>query len=258
MESFWKITMGHLSLLAAAGIVAASSIASLGQTSTQPAWIAYTTTRIKPEMRRQFEGDLKQEVEAYRKAGVAWFLTFQTIAGDTTEYTTVVPLMKFADLDGSPVPVSVLGPKQWENLTSKIAGCYNSQTVQYATPITALEINGPDASVGSYWVETRSEVLPAKMDNYLDWLRNDYRPALEKAHVAGFRVSMVVFGSAGNEVVSMRMLKNLAEIDEGSILSRGLGNDTARAVGAKGAALVLANSTRILRIRPDLTYSQSH
>ena len=139
-----------------------------------------------------------------------------------------------------------------------MAHCYNSQTVQYATPITALEINRTDAPMGLYWVETRSHVAPTKMDDYLDWLKNEYHPALEKADVVGFRVSIVVFGSAGSEVVSMRMLKDLAEIDEGSILSRGLGNDKARVVGAKGATLVLANSTRIIRARPDLTYSQSH
>lgn len=257
MESLYKVTKMYLRLLAAAGIVAASSIASLGQTGTRPAWVTITTTRIKPEMRQHFEAYLKQMMEAYRKGGMPWFLTSQTIAGDTTEYTTVVPLIKFADLDRSPVPASVLGRKRWQSLSRKIASCYNSQTVQYATPITALEINSTDAT-GFYWVETRSQLVSAKMDDYLDWLKNEYRPALEKANVGGFRVSIVVFGSSGSEVLSMRMLKDLAEIDEGSILSRSLGNDMARVVSSKGAALVLANSTRILHVLPDLTYSQSH
>lgn len=112
MESLRKMTKGYLCLLAAAAIVAASSIASVGQTSTQPAWIGTTTTKIKPEMRQQFEAYIKQVMEAYRKGCVAWFLTFQTIAGDTAEYTTVVPLMKFADLDSPPVPADVLGRKR--------------------------------------------------------------------------------------------------------------------------------------------------
>lgn len=251
-----------LRLLAAVGVVVASTIACLGQASAlpaaQPAWIAITTTRIKPEMRRQFESYLKQVMAAYRKGGITWFLTFQTIAGETTEYTTIVPLMKFADVDRSPLPAAVLGPNAWASLSSKIAACYTSQTVQYATPITALEINRADHSIGSYWVETRSQVLPSRMDDYLDWLKNEYRPALDKTDVAGFRVSIVVFGSAGGEVVSMRMLKNLAEIDEGTILSRALGNDASRVVAAKGAELVLSNSSRILRAQPDLTYSVGH
>jgi hypothetical protein len=72
--------------------------------------------------------------------------------------------------------------------------------------------------------------------------------------VAGFRVSVAVFGAAGGEIVSMRMLESLAEIDEGSILARALGNDGARAVNAKASGLVLRTSTRILRVRADLSY----
>jgi hypothetical protein len=254
---FMRIS-GNLRLLLAAAITAAFSLASLAQSSTQPAWISITSTKVKPDMQAQFEGYLKQVMAAYKKGGTPWFLTLQTFAGDTTEYTTVVPVMKFADLDGPAVPAEVLGQKGWESLSSKIAHCYSTQTRQYATPLTALEINKTDAPVGLYWVETRSQTVQEKMDDYLDWLKDEYRPALEKAGVAGFRVSIVVFGAAGGEIVSTRMLKDLAEIDGGSILTRALGDDRARAVSAKGAKLVLSTYTRILRVRTDLTYSHSN
>jgi hypothetical protein len=249
---------GNLRLPVAAVIAAVFSIASLAQSGAQPAWISTTTTKVKPEMRAQFEGYLKQVMAAYKKGGTPWFLTLETFAGDTTEYTTVVPVIKFADLDGPPVPVGVLGQKRWESLSRKIARCYSAQTLEYATPLTALEINKTDAPVGLYWVETRSQAVQGKMDDYLDWLKDEYRPALEKAGVAGFRVSIVVFGAAGGEIASMRMLKDLAEIDGGAILTRALGSDRARAVSAKGATLVLATFTRILRVRSDLTYSRSN
>jgi hypothetical protein len=256
--SQFMLISGNLRLLVAAVIAAAFSVASLAQNSAQPAWISTTTTKVRPEMRAQFEGYLKQVMAAYKKGGTPWFLTLQTFAGDTTEYTTVVPVMKFADLDGPSVPAGVLGQKGWESLSSKIARCYSAQTRQYATPLTALEINRTDAPVGLYWVETRSQAVQEKIDAYLDWLKDEYRPALEKADVARFRVSIVVFGAAGGEIVSMRVLKNLAEIDAGSVLTRALGSDEARAVSAKGATLVLGTFTRILRLRPDLTYLQSN
>jgi hypothetical protein len=258
MGSQFMPMSGNLRFPAAALIAAAFSITSLAQSGAQPAWTSTTTTKVKPEMRAQFEGYLKQVMAAYKKGGTPWFLTLETFAGDTTEYTTVVPVMKFADLDGPSVPSEVLGQKGWERLSSKIARCYSAQTRQYATPVAALEINKKDAPVGLYWVETRSQAVQEKMDAYLDWLKDEYRPALEKAGVAGFRVSIVVFGSAGGEIVSMRMLKDLAEIDGGSILTRALGSDRARAVSAKGTTLVLATSTRILRVRTDLTYSPSN
>jgi hypothetical protein len=241
-------------LPAAICIAAAGSFASLAQGSPQPAWRCTTTTKVKPEMRRQFEGYLKQMATAHRKGGTPWFLTLQTLAGDTTEYTTLVPVMKFADLDGPPVPVAVLGRAGWEQLSNRAERCSSAQTREYATPLTALELHRSDGQGGTYWVETRSRVVQDRMDDYLKWLEDDYRPALEKAGVAGFRVSIAVFGAAGGEIVSMRMLKSLAEIDEGSILARALGNDGARAVNAKAAKLVLATSTRILRVRADLSY----
>lgn len=205
-------------------------------------------------MRRQFEGYLKTVMTAHRKGGTPWFLTLQTFAGDTTEYTTLVPVMKFADLDGPPVPVAVLGQAGWEKLSSGAERCYSAQTREYATPLTALEIHGSDGQRGGYWIETRSRVVQDRMNDYLSWLKDDYRPALQKAGVAGFRVSIGVFGTVGSEIVSMRMLQSLAEIDEGSILAKALGNDGARAVNAKASGLVLATSTRILRVRTDLSY----
>ena len=45
-------------------------------------------------MRQEFEDCLKQIIAAYKKAGIPWFLTLQNFAGDTTEYTTVVPVMR--------------------------------------------------------------------------------------------------------------------------------------------------------------------
>ena len=76
-------------------------------------------------------------------------------------------------------------------------------------------------------------VAPGKMGDYLNWLKNDYRPALETAVVRRFQVSQPIFGAAAGEVVTMRMLKNLAEIDGGAVLSRALTDDQARAVAAK-------------------------
>ncbi len=250
---------GRLVLLVAAVIAGGLCVASFAECGThpaspQPAWVITTTTKVKPDMRGQFEGYLKQVIAAYKKSGTPWFLTLETFAGDTTEYTTIVPVMKFGDLDGPSVPAAVLGQTGWERLSSKIARCYTAQTRQYSTPLPALEINKTDAPAGLYWVETRSQTVQGKMEDYLNWLKDDYRPALEKAGVARFRASIVVFGAPSGEIVSMRMLNDLAEIDGGPVLARALGNDEARVVNARGAKLLLTSFTRILRLRTDLTY----
>lgn len=233
---------------------AGSHLAAFAQSGVQPAWTRTTITQVKPLMRSQYEKDLKQEMAAYKKAGTPWLVTLQTFAGETTEYTTIVPVMKFADLDGPAVPVRVLGQHRWKVLSKRIARCYSSQRVEYATPLTALRMDENGHAIGSYWVETKSQPVTGKTEDYLNWLRNEYGPAMDKGGVVGFNASIAVFGSPGREIVTMRLLKHLAEIDQGSILTRALGRDQASAVSTQGAKLVRSTSTRILYVRKDLSY----
>src|SRR5712691_9541621 len=92
-------------LLSAAVLVASFSTVCLAQSDLQPNWTGSTTSKVKPEMREEFEAHVKLLMAAYKKAATPWFLTLETFAGDTSEYTTVVPVMKFGDLDGPPAKV---------------------------------------------------------------------------------------------------------------------------------------------------------
>lgn len=241
--------------LASVVFLAGLSTVCFSQTDAEAGWIGSTTTRVKPEMRQEFEASLKQIMEAYKRAGIPWFLTLQNFAGDTTEYTTVVPVVRFADLDGPPVVVKVLGEQGWGKLARKLDRCYTTQTRQYALRQAELEINKADVPMEGYWLETRTLVAQGRMDDYLTWLKNDYLPALQTAGVAHFFVSRPIFGGEGGEVVSSRMLKNLAEIDGGPLLTRALGETAARAVNARVVPLVRSSTTRIVLVRTDLTYS---
>lgn len=53
------------------------------------------------------------------------------------------------------------------------------------------------------------------------------------------------------------MLKSLSEIDGGTVLSRALSHEGARAVTTKSVALVSSSNTRIVRLRTDLSYSRA-
>jgi hypothetical protein len=225
------------------------------QSNSQSTWTDSTTTKVKPEMRKNYEGHLKQLMAAYKKAGTPWFLTFENFAGDTTEYTSVVPVMKFGDLDGPSIVAKVLGKEGWQHLSRHMAECYTAQSRQYAMSRTELEINHKDVPVGTYWVETSILVAPGKMRDYLSWLQDEYLPALEKAGVAHFQVSQPIFGTPAGEIVTMRMLKSLSEIDGGPILSKALNEEAARAFNAKSVAFIASSNTWIVRVRADLSYS---
>jgi hypothetical protein len=186
-------------LLSAAILVAGLSATlfqpCFAQRDVQARWTDTTITKVNPGMRQAFEVYLKQLIAAHKKGGTPWFLTLETFAGDTTEYATVVPVMKFGDLDSPAVVTKGLGEERWGTLSRNIARCYSAQSRQFATPQTELEINRTDAPMGIYWVQTNTLVAPGRMSDYLNWIKNDYRPALQKAGVARFQVSQPIFPS---------------------------------------------------------------
>jgi hypothetical protein len=75
--------------------------------------------------------------------------------------------------------------------------------------------------------------------------------------VAHFQVSQPIFGAEAGEIVTTRMLKNLGEIDGGTVLSKVLNEEDARAVAAKAAALVSSSNSRIVRVRTDLSFQRA-
>jgi hypothetical protein len=90
------------------------------------------------------------------------------------------------------------------------------------------------------------------MDDYVAWMKNDYKPALEKAGVTQFRAARPIFGAPSNNMVeSIRMLKDFGEIDGGPILNQKLGADAVRALNAKVGGIVQGTRVTLIRMRPN-------
>jgi len=204
-------------------------------------------------MRQEYEGYVKQVAGAYKKAGALFFVVYQNFAGDLNDYTTVYPIMKFAEMDGPNPLAKVLGEEAWANLQRSVASCLTQQARYFALPQDNLDINkGP---FGTLFMQTRTTIAAGKMDDYLSWMKNDYKPALEKAGVTQFRVDRPIFGAAStNQIETVRMMKDFGEIDEGPLLNHKLGADAARALNAKVSGMVQSTRITIIRIRPDLSY----
>jgi hypothetical protein len=235
-------------------MAAASSSLCFAQTDSQARWTDSTTFKVRPEMKDEFEGYLRQLIDAYKKAGTPWLLTFDNFSGDTTEYTTVAPVIKFADLDGPTAAAKVPGQPAFEDLSRKMARCYTAQTRVYSMSRGELGIDQKDAPRTMYWVKTSNQIAAGKLGEYLTWMQNEYIPALQKAGVSQFQLSQPIFGAATNEILTMRMLKNLAEIDDGPILSKTLNEEGSRAINVKYVQLVISATTNIVEIRKDLSY----
>jgi hypothetical protein len=234
----------------AAAILAVSIPALCSAQDKGPTWLRFQTTTIKPEMRQEFEGYVKQVAAAYKKAGVPLFVVYENVAGNLNEYTSVLGIAKFAEMDGTSPLVKSLGEEGSANLLRNVARCETSQTRYFALPQDDLTIN--KGQLGTLFMQTRTVVTAGKMPEYQNWLKNDYKPALEKAGVTQLRVSRPIFGVAGNQIETIRMMKDFAEIDGGPILQK-LGADAARALNAKTNGLVQSSRTTIIRVRPDLS-----
>ena len=109
-------------------------------------------------------------------------------------------------------------------------------------------------ATGTLWMMTRTFLNPGEFPEYEAWLKNDYKPALEKAGVTQLRVSRPIFGLPAGEVQTVRLMKNFAEIDAGPILTQKLGAEGARALNAKTTGMVRATTITIIRVREDLSY----
>jgi hypothetical protein len=219
-----------------------------------PTWLRFQNTRVRPEMRQEYEGYMKQMAAAYKKTSVPFYITTQNVAGDMTEYTSVLPLMKFGDMDGPNPLLKVMGEEGLANLGRAAARCEISATRYYSLPMNDLMINKGTAPTGMLWMITRTFLNQGKFPEYEAWMKNDLKPALEKAGVTQLRVSRPIFGVPGGEVQTVRMLKDFAEIDGGPILNQKLGAEAARALNAKTNGMVRATTTTLVRVRPDLSY----
>ncbi len=195
---------------------------------------------------------MQREMAASRRAGAPWFLSLETIAGDQAEITVIEPIARFADVDATEHLAKQTINR--EVVSRRFHGCLDRRLVVYGTPLVASEIRTSETPVGRFWIETRIQPLQGKRDDYLAWLREDYRPGLEKAGVQQFWVWIAVFGGNIGEIDSMRQIPDLTDIDKGSILSRGLTGEEASVVGVKGASLVQSGSTHILRKIDRLSY----
>jgi hypothetical protein len=237
----------------AMAVLALSIPAVCSAQANGPTWLRFQTTRVRPEMRLEYEGYMKQIAAAYKKASVPLFVTYQNVAGDLTEYTSVLALTKFGDMDGPSPLLKSMGEDALANLGRSAARCEVSASRYFSLPMDNLSIN-KGAPTGTLWMMTRTFLNQGKFPEYEAWMKNDWKPAMEKAGVTQLRVSRPIFGLPGGEVQTIRMLKDFGEIDAGPILNQKLGADAARALNAKTNGMVRATTNTLIRIRPDLSY----
>jgi hypothetical protein len=238
--------------LASAILAISLPVNASAQTAAAPQWLRFTVDTVKPDMVQEYEGYKKQLAAAYKKAGQPIYAVLSSYSGNRNEYTTATFVMKFGDLDG-PSPIQkALGDEAFNNLVRAVGRCVTSTTWYFSQPWDDVSID--KAATGQYFLRSRVPVATGKNAEYRAYLKNDLKPVLEKGGVTWYRVSAPTFGGPAGTVETLRMLKNLGEIDGGPIPTKVLGAAGAQALAAKAASLTRGPAqTTIMRLRPELS-----
>jgi hypothetical protein len=226
---------------------------SFAQPNPAPQWSVITTSQIKPEFRMEYEAAQKELTAAYKKAGVASRIVVQTVLGDLYEYTTIVPLAKYADLDGPSPTVKALGEAGSQRLLKKAGAYLNSIHRVTALAMPDITIMDSTANPGEYAAVTSWKLFPGKAVEFTAFMKDEYLPAMRKAEVKNFWVSRPIFGGDLDERITVRPMQKLAELDGGPLTTKALGADKARELNVKMSKIVESTHFSIMRIRPDLS-----
>ena len=228
----------------------------IAQTESSPKWSLVTFTTIKPEMRVEYEAWQKQLTAAYKKAEVPSRTVLQTMMGNLFEYVSVVPLSKFADMDGASPVERALGKDQAAAFMRKGAAHLLSVNRVATLSMDDLSIR-TESEPSPYAIVTVMRLLPGKVPEFSAWMKDEYLPAMKKAEVKNLWISQTVFGGDNLERVAVRPIKSMGEIDGGPVLTKALGAEEARKIAARRATLIDSSRLMILKYRPDLSYRMS-
>ncbi len=231
----------------------AASTLSLAQPQAAPDWAVITTVRIRPESRAEFEAMQKEITAAYKKGGAPYRVVTQTIFGDLMEYTSIVPLAKFADMDGPSPLDKALGAAGSQRLLKR-AGAYLTGVDRVSSlALHSLSIETPMADPGQFVHITTFRLVTGKGAEFTEYMKNEYIPAMRKAEIANLWLSQPIFGGDPNERVMIRFMHSLAEIDAGPPTRKALGVEGAARLGAKQNGIIATTHFSVVRVRPDLS-----
>jgi hypothetical protein len=225
---------------------------SFAQPPTQQ-WSIITTTQIKPEFRMEYEAAQKELAAAYKKGGVDSRLIVQTILGDLGEYTSIVPLGKYAELDGPSPTVKALGETGSQRLLKKAGAYMNSLHRVTALAMPDISITTPMDNPGEYATVTTWKLFPGKAAEFIAFMKDDYIPAMRKAELKNFWVSRPIFGGDLDERITVRPMHKVAELDGGPLTVKALGADKAQELNAKMGKIVQSTHFSVVRVRPELS-----
>jgi hypothetical protein len=243
--------------------MAAPGQQSAGQTPTptpqaQPAseFLSLTVVSVKPEMMVEFQNFMKSTTNpALKKGGIKWRNVWQntTLGGDAFEYALVSPVGKLAEFDGPSALEKGLGAQGFPAWQTKAGSLVNGVRRFIIRTRPDLSFEAQRTGPPKLAVVTFIHVAPNRNNEYENYIKNDFLPAMKQAGVT-YLVSQTIFGGDANEYITLTMRDSFADLDKGPVLVQALGQEGAQKVLQKLPAGVVVHVERSLtRFVPDLS-----
>jgi hypothetical protein len=249
-----KTVRSAITSAAAACLTLFLSTVCLAQSTPAPvAHSQVAIVHVKSDMINEWIDLQKNElIPAQKKGGVKTRTTYQTVFGNTNEYTTVVPFDKYAEFDGQSPQIRALGAAAAARLTAKLQKCTESRQVFIANAMPELTTVAP-ADAPPIGVFTRVRVAPGKLPDYEAFVKSEILPIYKKANVPITHTRRGL-GANNNDVTSIAWLTKMADIDAGSPLLRALGPAGLSKLLAKSGTMSTLVEQIVRRRVPDLSF----
>ncbi len=238
-----------------ATVLSVAAVAQNSQNAT-PEIVLVRVVQIKSDIVNDWRDIYKNEVlPAYKKAGVPSVMVSQNVFGAANEYVIVMPLAKFAQMDGDGPMIRALGRENAMRLTAKLVKYTEKSTLLAARYREDLSIMHPGAPQ-PYAVVTHLSGAPARGSDIENWIKNDYGPAMRKAEVENLFIYQGVFGGELPHWVSVVPRKDMAALDQPPELTRSLGQEGVQKLLRKLDGVVTHVERYVIRTIPELSYFQ--
>jgi hypothetical protein len=240
-----------LSLLAPALFVPASLAASA---PTDRQLFSITETVIKPDKVREYERLITEEVNpALKKAGYTARNVFtRATFGDNYTYISSTPIENYARYD-QPNPVTAsMGEDASRALTAKLAACQvSSRTFAIRAMPTISHLTAAEMGLAVIYVR---ELTPGRKADWVKFQQDVYLPAVKSSDSPGYLHYETVFGGSANEVTTLSLIKNYAELDGPNAVSRKVGAEGyQKLISQMPPGLVVRTDRWIIRLRKELS-----
>ena len=255
-RSLWLATLGVL-LLAAFAVGAQDTPAPPATPAAAPNGpVLLVVVDVKPDMWDDYVALQKSDaIPALQKGVIDHRSAWRTAAlGPAYSVAYLYQLTSFGVLDGDPPMRRALGADGEKAYNVKL------RHMLVGSRTCALR-RRPDLGFGSETSEPKLGVLahvftiPGKQAEYESVLKSDWIPGLKKAGVPLYVVYEVVMGGEQGEYYTFTPIANLAALDGGHPIQRGLGEQGMAALEARFASSIRSIERTVIRRDDDLSFT---